>query len=116
MSRRQPISTRPDTLFPYTTLFRSTHYHQLDAALDAGLASYSLYAGLGLFVSMVALRLVCGFWQDRMHIVLLAPALMILMGAGLRWLPDDLKDMLKATIIALAVFAIAATRAGKRKA
>src|SRR3546814_3873448 len=52
-----------------------TDYHQLDAALDAGLASYSLYAGLGLFVSMVALRLVCGFWQDRMHIVLLAPAL-----------------------------------------
>src|SRR3546814_11885649 len=80
-----------------------TDYHQLDAALDAGLASYSLYAGLGLFVSMVALRLVCGFWQDRMHIVLLAPALMILMGAGLRWLPDDLKAMLKATIIALEI-------------
>src|SRR3546814_12003003 len=24
MNRRPPISTRPDTLFPYTTLFRST--------------------------------------------------------------------------------------------
>src|SRR3546814_8690318 len=25
MIRRPPISTRPDTLFPYTTLFRSDH-------------------------------------------------------------------------------------------
>src|SRR3546814_10956109 len=27
MIRRPPISTRPYTLFPYTTLFRSTAYH-----------------------------------------------------------------------------------------
>src|SRR3546814_3489729 len=27
MIRRPPRSTRTDTLFPYTTLFRSTHHH-----------------------------------------------------------------------------------------
>src|SRR3546814_9725576 len=29
MIRRPPISTRPDTLFPYTTLFRSTAIQQV---------------------------------------------------------------------------------------
>src|SRR3546814_2701488 len=28
MIRRPPRSTRTDTLFPYTTLFRSRHFHQ----------------------------------------------------------------------------------------
>src|SRR3546814_3502750 len=28
MIRRPPISTRTDTLFPYTTLFRSLSYHE----------------------------------------------------------------------------------------
>src|SRR3546814_16991025 len=28
MIRRPPISTRTDTLFPYTTLFRSLHLHR----------------------------------------------------------------------------------------
>src|SRR3546814_18635014 len=35
MIRRPPRSTRTDTLFPYTTLFRSAG---LDAAVDEGLA------------------------------------------------------------------------------
>src|SRR3546814_6196874 len=30
MIRRPPISTRPDTLFPYTTLFRSPDKHASD--------------------------------------------------------------------------------------
>src|SRR3546814_14327887 len=29
MIRRPPISTRTDTLFPYTTLFRAIHWHGL---------------------------------------------------------------------------------------
>src|SRR3546814_14147652 len=29
MTRRPPISTRTDTLFPYTTLFRSRHMRQI---------------------------------------------------------------------------------------
>src|SRR3546814_13787015 len=32
MIRRPPISTRTDTLFPYTTLFRSLHHEGGDAA------------------------------------------------------------------------------------
>src|SRR3546814_5970635 len=31
MIRRPPRSTRTDTLFPYTTLFRSPHFHTLQA-------------------------------------------------------------------------------------
>src|SRR3546814_15498470 len=34
MYRRPPSSTRPDTLFPYTTLFRSSDGDWLDAAGD----------------------------------------------------------------------------------
>src|SRR3546814_9165418 len=34
MIRRPPRSTRTDTLFPYTTLFRSPDLHAEDAGLD----------------------------------------------------------------------------------
>src|SRR3546814_12235729 len=36
MIRRPPRSTRTDTLFPYTTLFRSALEPRLELALDAG--------------------------------------------------------------------------------
>src|SRR3546814_20510858 len=35
MIRRPPRSTRTDTLFPYTTLFRSSHHARVNARLDA---------------------------------------------------------------------------------
>src|SRR3546814_13805205 len=35
MNRRPPRSTRTDTLFPYTTLFRSLRLHHLAEAADA---------------------------------------------------------------------------------
>src|SRR3546814_5952112 len=34
MIRRPPRSTRTDTLFPYTTLFRSHHHSQVDLRVD----------------------------------------------------------------------------------
>src|SRR3546814_18227822 len=34
MIRRPPISTRTDTLFPYTTLFRSSTHQRVDRALQ----------------------------------------------------------------------------------
>src|SRR3546814_15272144 len=43
MIRRPPISTRSDTLFPYTTLFRSWVIHSL------GLPAFIYGAGLNLF-------------------------------------------------------------------
>src|SRR3546814_20178123 len=36
MIRRPPRSTRTDTLFPYTTLFRSPHNIILEIAVEAG--------------------------------------------------------------------------------
>src|SRR3546814_18740383 len=36
MLRRPPRSTRTDTLFPYTTLFRSGHLGQLDGGGESG--------------------------------------------------------------------------------
>src|SRR3546814_11410588 len=36
MIRRPPRSTRPDTLFPYTTLFRADHLHQDAQHLSRG--------------------------------------------------------------------------------
>src|SRR3546814_2316926 len=46
MRRRPPRSTRTDTLFPYTTLFRSqAHFHRLRLAHRAGEALRSAHAG-----------------------------------------------------------------------
>src|SRR3546814_18252962 len=39
MIRRPPRSTRTDTLFPYTTLFRSRQSRKLDARLEAAITS-----------------------------------------------------------------------------
>src|SRR3546814_6718800 len=44
MIRRPPRSTRTDTLFPYTTLFRSVVVHSL--ALGADLREHPLRSGL----------------------------------------------------------------------
>src|SRR3546814_19562286 len=40
MIRRPPRSTRTDTLFPYTTLFRSVMADSITPILDAGLALF----------------------------------------------------------------------------
>src|SRR3546814_5561450 len=37
MIRRPPRSTRTDTLFPYTTLFRSHRHGEADGKMEAGL-------------------------------------------------------------------------------
>src|SRR3546814_20490862 len=39
MIRRPPRSTRTDTLFPYTTLFRSDHRHMADRLVMLGLVA-----------------------------------------------------------------------------
>src|SRR3546814_20467095 len=48
MTRRPPRSTRTDTLFPYTTLFRSDRLHQADIALLDKIQK--LKAAIGVFV------------------------------------------------------------------
>src|SRR3546814_19484878 len=40
MIRRPPRSTRTDTLFPYTTLFRSVHYGYLEDQESLGYATH----------------------------------------------------------------------------
>src|SRR3546814_1341778 len=47
MVRRPPRSTRTDTLFPYTTLFRSVSFH-LPLLARRGLAPYGEVAGVAL--------------------------------------------------------------------
>src|SRR3546814_3446106 len=51
MIRRPPRSTRTDTLFPYTTLFRS---HDPVASRKAALSSFDLYGDVGTEFSMSA--------------------------------------------------------------
>src|SRR3546814_6284122 len=53
MIRRPPRSTLTDTLFPYTTLFRSDHQHQI--ALRGELA-HGVLAVLGGVADVVVLR------------------------------------------------------------
>src|SRR3546814_15985475 len=62
MIRRPPRSTRTDTLFPYTTLFRSSSHHsQADCAALRfsffALATLRAWAALGV---LVALAVFCG--------------------------------------------------------
>src|SRR3546814_2686450 len=45
MIRRPPISTRTDTLFPYTTLFRSVCVHRLSSCLFVAIALRMLGRG-----------------------------------------------------------------------
>lgn len=85
----------------------------LDAA-DAAFASHSMHAGLVLAAGMIFLRLLLGWWRGRLFVVLLAPALMILVGAGLTWLPDDQKWLLKAAILFLALLAMVSNCSRKR--
>src|SRR3546814_1904454 len=49
MIRRPPRSTRTDTLFPYTTLFRSTRPHMLPEA--SRMNSRLLLAGVSVFAT-----------------------------------------------------------------
>src|SRR3546814_20912650 len=42
MIRRQPVTTRTDTLFPYTTLFRSL-YHRDDPVVHACIAAIACF-------------------------------------------------------------------------
>src|SRR3546814_19782080 len=53
MSRRPPRSTRTDTLFPYTTLFRSLVRTRTARCLDGGRAALT-EPGTGLQTSLVA--------------------------------------------------------------
>src|SRR3546814_1630124 len=48
MTRRPPRSTRTDTLFPYTTLFRSPHREALFEGFEIVLEAHELFAARGL--------------------------------------------------------------------
>src|SRR3546814_19473286 len=63
MIRRPPRSTRTDTLFPYTTLFRSCRFARGLAALQQVLAAVHVerrHAGLGE-VEMIGAEVTAGF-------------------------------------------------------
>src|SRR3546814_15217607 len=71
MIRRPPRSTRTDTLFPYTTLFRSTAIEQVIANPDAALVSAPLelqlfemltHLPLASFTSILGIVLVIVFF------------------------------------------------------
>src|SRR3546814_6381991 len=47
MIRRQPRSTRTDTLFPYTTLFRSVHVHPVQRG-GVAVARFEQVGGLAV--------------------------------------------------------------------
>src|SRR3546814_8251089 len=48
MIRRQPRSTRTDTLFPYTTLFRSGQFSMDTALVFAALLSITVFTSFGI--------------------------------------------------------------------
>src|SRR3546814_6402269 len=50
MIRRPPRSTRTDTLFPYTTLFRSSTYYAMDKEFTSNLRDSAHYVQVGIAV------------------------------------------------------------------
>src|SRR3546814_5103355 len=89
MIRRPPRSTRTDTLFPYTTLFRSASGGQgAVSARFGGVAAGRESAHAGCTLSVVA-RLIEWSFRNR-GLVLLASLLLILGGVqALRQMPLD---------------------------
>src|SRR3546814_4347760 len=87
MIRRPPRSTRTDTLFPYTTLFRS------DAVVQRRVDDiHAPAAGLHLCVEQGGLRLggIAEGFADREHAGRCAAvALALGRAAGLRWMQSD---------------------------
>src|SRR3546814_7004442 len=72
MIRRPPRSTRTDTLFPYTTLFRSVHRRHL-RSIGAGADRKALAAAVGaelmvdiMLVELVARELVGAAFQPEL--------------------------------------------------
>src|SRR3546814_20283067 len=56
MIRRPPRSTRTDTLFPYTTLFRSPGLIEHGKAAVLGVAQEEIAAGIGVEIGRVRRR------------------------------------------------------------
>src|SRR3546814_18478240 len=66
MIRRPPRSTRTDTLFPYTTLFRSGH--EADGAIAAPFHPLRRLVGVGPRVHRLAPQIAAAFEQRRRRV------------------------------------------------
>src|SRR3546814_15451418 len=62
MIRRPPRSTRTDTLFPYTTLFRSDSDNVLGDVVEALIGALYLESGLGSATAFIRRA-----WSDRLN-------------------------------------------------
>src|SRR3546814_17991521 len=66
MYRRPPGATRTDTLFPYTTLFRSGHGAAIDTTTAAGKLVFGIFAALAEFErELIAERTIAGLASAR---------------------------------------------------
>src|SRR3546814_20793245 len=82
MIRRPPRSTRTDTLFPYTTLFRSDNARQIQqGTLESGFVqsdiAYWAYHGEELFLTggpLKSLRAIANLYPETIHLVVSAEA------------------------------------------
>src|SRR3546814_1818473 len=82
MIRRPPRSTRTDTLFPYTTLFRSDNARQIQqGTLESGFVqsdiAYWAYHGQELFLTggpLKALRAISNLYPETVHLVVRSDA------------------------------------------
>src|SRR3546814_20636595 len=85
MNPRPPRSTRTDTLFPYTTLFRSTPTNVRMLPMDAGL-SILVLASIALVAGAIVLWRRPGFRKQA--VLMLVLAAVALANVGIWTLPD----------------------------
>src|SRR3546814_20100228 len=70
MIRRPPKSTRTDTLFPYTTLFRSETIHNRRARLEELVPEARVAVAHGQMLERELEDVMKGFYQQRYNVLL----------------------------------------------
>src|SRR3546814_11363388 len=78
MIRRPPRSTRTDTLFPYTTLFRSQTIDEIKADMEKPIPMDRLLSGdVGFGKTEVAVRAAFKAIQDGKQVAMLVPTTLL---------------------------------------
>src|SRR3546814_18542147 len=99
MVRRPPGSTRPDTLFPYTTLFRSTR----------ALTPAPFVAILGWLLLMSACVAIVGFHRNRLLTLVVVGVVGLIVSVGFIYLsaPDLALTQISVEVVSVILLLLA---------
>src|SRR3546814_7940209 len=88
MIRRPPRSTRTDTLFPYTTLFRSTVAQDRTPSIRASLHEAEITLLIAVVLVTLVVLLFLGNWRAALIPAIAVPASLITTFSLMLWFGD----------------------------